>query len=103
MIPRMDCSTGCVSARSRAKTRRATLASNCARGRVLHRLSRAWIRKRLQEESDESELSLLQDWGETNSVEDCLRGSEVFAFEDISPQAPTHILICPRKHFESLT
>lgn len=28
---------------------------------------------------------------------------EIFAFEDISPQAPTHILICPRKHFESLT
>jgi histidine triad (HIT) family protein len=27
---------------------------------------------------------------------------EVFAFEDISPQAPTHILICPRKHFASL-
>ena len=27
---------------------------------------------------------------------------EVFAFEDISPQAPTHILICPRKHFTSL-
>jgi histidine triad (HIT) family protein len=29
--------------------------------------------------------------------------AEVFAFEDISPQAPTHILICPRKHLESLT
>ena len=29
--------------------------------------------------------------------------TELFAFEDISPQAPTHILICPRKHFESLT
>jgi histidine triad (HIT) family protein len=28
---------------------------------------------------------------------------EIFAFEDIGPQAPTHILICPRKHFESLT
>lgn len=28
--------------------------------------------------------------------------AETFAFEDISPQAPTHILICPRKHFESL-
>ncbi len=28
---------------------------------------------------------------------------DVFAFEDISPQAPTHILICPQKHFESLT
>ncbi len=28
--------------------------------------------------------------------------SEVFAFEDINPQAPTHILICPRKHFASL-
>ncbi len=28
--------------------------------------------------------------------------SEVFAFEDIHPQAPTHILICPRKHLESL-
>jgi histidine triad (HIT) family protein len=28
---------------------------------------------------------------------------EIFAFEDISPQAPNHILICPRKHIESLT
>jgi histidine triad (HIT) family protein len=28
--------------------------------------------------------------------------ADVFAFEDISPQAPTHILICPRKHIESL-
>jgi len=27
---------------------------------------------------------------------------EVFAFEDIDPQAPTHILICPRKHLASL-
>jgi len=27
---------------------------------------------------------------------------EVFAFEDINPQSPTHILICPRKHFSSL-
>jgi histidine triad (HIT) family protein len=27
---------------------------------------------------------------------------DLFAFEDIGPQAPTHILICPRKHFESL-
>ena len=27
----------------------------------------------------------------------------IFAFEDIHPQAPTHILICPRKHFVSLT
>ena len=27
---------------------------------------------------------------------------ELFAFEDINPQAPTHILICPRKHFQSL-
>lgn len=26
----------------------------------------------------------------------------VFAFEDISPQAPTHILICPCKHLSSL-
>jgi histidine triad (HIT) family protein len=29
-------------------------------------------------------------------------GPEIFAFEDINPQAPTHILICPRKHFASL-
>ena len=28
---------------------------------------------------------------------------EIFAFEDIHPQAPTHILLCPRKHIESLT
>lgn len=27
---------------------------------------------------------------------------EIFAFQDISPQAPTHILLCPRKHFASL-
>jgi histidine triad (HIT) family protein len=27
---------------------------------------------------------------------------QVFAFEDISPQAPTHILICPKKHFAAL-
>lgn len=27
---------------------------------------------------------------------------EVFAFEDIHPQAPTHILLCPRKHLASL-
>jgi histidine triad (HIT) family protein len=29
--------------------------------------------------------------------------AELFAFEDIAPQAPTHILICPRKHLSSLT
>jgi histidine triad (HIT) family protein len=28
--------------------------------------------------------------------------AEVFAFADISPQAPTHVLICPKKHFASL-
>jgi histidine triad (HIT) family protein len=27
---------------------------------------------------------------------------EIFAFEDIHPQAPTHILICPRKHLDFL-
>jgi len=27
---------------------------------------------------------------------------ELFAFEDIHPQAPTHILLCPRKHMVSL-
>src|SRR5262245_42974173 len=28
---------------------------------------------------------------------------ELFAFEDIAPQAPSHILICPRRHVASLT
>lgn len=28
--------------------------------------------------------------------------ADIFAFEDISPQAPTHILLCLRKHFVSL-
>lgn len=28
--------------------------------------------------------------------------AEVFAFEDIHPQAPTHLLVCPKKHFASL-
>jgi len=27
---------------------------------------------------------------------------EVFAFEDVGPQAPTHVLIIPRRHFASL-
>ena len=27
---------------------------------------------------------------------------DIFAFEDINPQAPTHILICPKQHFASL-
>ena len=27
---------------------------------------------------------------------------EIFAFEDIAPQAPTHILVCPRKHWVTL-
>jgi histidine triad (HIT) family protein len=27
---------------------------------------------------------------------------DVFAFEDIGPQAPTHVLVIPRKHFASL-
>ena len=29
--------------------------------------------------------------------------AELFAFGDIHPQAPTHVLICPRKHIVSLT
>ena len=28
---------------------------------------------------------------------------EIFAIEDIHPQAPTHILVCPRKHLMSLS
>lgn len=27
---------------------------------------------------------------------------EIFAFEDIHPQAPLHLLVCPRKHVESI-
>jgi histidine triad (HIT) family protein len=27
---------------------------------------------------------------------------QVFAFEDVSPQAPTHVLIVPKKHFAGL-
>jgi histidine triad (HIT) family protein len=27
---------------------------------------------------------------------------ELFAFDDITPQAPTHVLIVPRKHIDSL-
>jgi histidine triad (HIT) family protein len=29
--------------------------------------------------------------------------ADIFAFDDISPQAPSHVLICPRKHLLSLT
>ena len=28
--------------------------------------------------------------------------ADLFAFEDIAPQAPVHILICPRRHVSSL-
>src|SRR6201997_1566006 len=27
---------------------------------------------------------------------------QVFAFEDINPQAPTHVLVIPKRHFEGL-
>jgi len=27
---------------------------------------------------------------------------DVFAFADINPQAPTHLLVCPKRHFASL-
>src|SRR6516225_11158021 len=27
---------------------------------------------------------------------------DVFAFEDINPQSPTHVLVCPKRHFASL-
>ena|SRR5208283_4410167 len=27
---------------------------------------------------------------------------EIFAFEDLHPQAPSHVLICPRKHIVNL-
>jgi histidine triad (HIT) family protein len=29
--------------------------------------------------------------------------ADLFAFEDIAPASPTHILICPRRHLASLT
>jgi histidine triad (HIT) family protein len=29
--------------------------------------------------------------------------ADLFAFEDIAPQAPSHLLICPRKHVVSLS
>ena len=29
--------------------------------------------------------------------------ADIFAFEDIQPQAPSHVLICPRKHLVSLS
>jgi histidine triad (HIT) family protein len=29
--------------------------------------------------------------------------ADIFAFEDIQPQAPSHILLCPRKHLASLS
>ena len=28
--------------------------------------------------------------------------ADLFAFQDVNPQAPVHLLICPRKHFASL-
>jgi len=28
--------------------------------------------------------------------------ADVFAFADINPEAPTHLLICPKEHFASL-
>jgi len=31
-----------------------------------------------------------------------LEDDDVFAFEDINPQAPTHVLIVPKKHFAGL-
>lgn len=27
---------------------------------------------------------------------------EIYAFEDVNPQAPTHVLVVPKKHFEQV-
>jgi histidine triad (HIT) family protein len=34
-------------------------------------------------------------------VDFVFEGDDVFAINDISPQAPTHVLIIPKKHFEN--
>jgi histidine triad (HIT) family protein len=31
-----------------------------------------------------------------------LEDDEVFAFEDIAPRAPTHVLVVPKKHFDKI-
>lgn len=36
------------------------------------------------------------------SAEILYEDDEVVAFQDINPQAPTHVLVIPRKHIESL-
>ena len=55
------------------------------------------------EGTDGRELPVLQDWREERFRAKLVwTKATFFAFEDISPQAPTHILMCPRKHFASL-
>ncbi|MCD5398010.1 histidine triad nucleotide-binding protein [candidate division NPL-UPA2 bacterium] len=43
---------------------------------------------------------LVKGEGESKAV---YEDDEIFAFEDISPQAPIHILIIPKKHIPGLT
>ncbi len=40
--------------------------------------------------------------GEISCQDGISRMTDLFAFNDIAPQAPTRILICPRKHMVSL-
>jgi histidine triad (HIT) family protein len=86
--------------------------------RILPFMATPWNEEGLSCHSERSEESLFDRPGGAQSMTDCLfckisrkeipaklvyEDPDIFAFEDISPQAPTHILICPRKHIASLT
>src|SRR5579885_3548125 len=99
----MGRSTACASVKSREKTPRGKWPRSCAAAKASARWFSGWMRRLPPEErNDERRLPFLQNRPQGDSGEIGARGWRCFRVEDINPQAPTHILICPRRHFESL-
>src|SRR2546423_1482075 len=92
----------CALARFRVRMPRANSGTSCATGRASSPL---WSGSttHLQQEGSVSADCLFCKIGDKKIPSKLVyQDEEIFAFEDISPQAPTHILLCPRKHFASL-
>ena len=93
----------CASAKFRERMPRVNLEMSCAIAKASHRLWCASMMRLRQEDSVSADCLFCKIGDKKIPSKIVYQDDEVFAFEDISPQAPTHILICPRKHFESLT
>src|SRR5713101_4080253 len=85
----------------RARTPRANLGNSSEAAKDLRRSSYAWTRHTRRREPMSADCLFCKIGRKEILAKIVYEDADVFAFEDVSPQAPTHILICPKKHFAS--